>query len=338
MKVVRLDSTTFPVHELERKYLREMGFTEIVEIEGTTPDEIIEAGRDAEAIIVISNYLRANVIDELKNCKAIIRKGTGCDKIDLDRATEKGIIVTNLPDFANQDVADHAILLMLAVARKLPVMQKSMETRDWINVKIQNELTRIEGKTMGLVGFGNIGKKVAVRAKAFGMNVVDYHRNVNPEVEESYGVKPVSFETLLKISDFIVLTCPLTKETYEMIGEKEINMMKPTAILVNVARGAVCDEKALAEALRNKRIAGAGIDVYEHINVFAPADGQPQCLYDGLDNVILTPHCAADSKESKLESIEKSMEQLRMIVQGIFPTNCVNTDVYEKVKEKYRKI
>ena len=338
MKLLRLDSHTFPMSEIERQRLQEIGFSEVVEIEGYTPREIIDSGKDADVVVVTSNYLSAEVIKELKNCKAIMRRGTGCDKIDIGYATENGIIVANLPEFANTVVAEHAMMLVLAVARKLPVMQYAMQSSDWISVRKIHELTSLAGKTLGIVGFGNIGKAIAVRAKAFEMEIIDYHRHVVPEVENSYGVRPVSLPELLEQSDFVVLSCPLSPETKHMIGEAELKRMKPSAFLINIARGELCDEQALAKALREKTIAGAGIDVYEHLNLFAEAQGQPECLYEGLENVILTPHWAAGSRETTLESLDKTIEQLSMIAKGIFPTSCVNPQVYEKVKDRFGKV
>lgn len=335
MKVLRLDSLTFPVSAAERHRLHEIGFTEVVEIQGSTPQEIIENGIDAEVVMVISNYLGADVIEGLKKCRAIMRRGTGCDKIDVDYATEKGIIVANLPDFASSVVAEHALMLMLALARKLPVMQQAMESRDWIAIRQANQLTSLKGKTLGVVGFGSIGKAIATRAKAFQMDIVDYHRHVRPDEERSYGVTPVSLHELLERSDFVTLACPLTPETRHMFGASEFNLMKPSAYLVNIARGELCDEEALAQALRTKTIAGAGIDVYEHLDMFSEADGQPACLYEDLENVILTPHWAAGSKETTQESLDRTMEQVGMIAAGIFPTSCVNPEVYEKVKDSF---
>lgn len=338
MKLLRLDSHSFPVSDEERKRLKEIGFTDLVEIQGETDQEIAENGQDADVVVVISNYLRASVIDKFSNCKAIMRRGTGCDKIDIGCATKNGIIVANLPDFADTVVADHAMMLLLALARKLPVMQLAVQRRDWIRIRNTHELTSLGGKTLGIVGFGNIGKAIAVRAAAFDMAVIDYHRNVEPEIEKSYKVTPVSLSELLEEGDFVVLACPLTAETEHMIGEEELKRMKPSAFLINVARGELCDEAALARALRERTIAGAGIDVYEHLNMFAPADGQPECLYSGLENVIMTPHWAAGSKETSVESLTKTIEQLGMIVNGIFPSSCVNPEVFEQVKDKYKKV
>jgi len=338
MKILRLDAETFPPSQQERDVYHEMGFEDTVEMQGKTPEEIIAAGRDADFVVVVSNYLRANVIKEFQKCRAIMRRGTGCDKIDVDFATERGIIVSNLPVFAITDVADHAILLMLALARMLPQVSRAVETKTWLDSRINHQLVRILGKTLGLVGFGNIGKAVAVRAKSFGMDVLSYHRKVKPEEEASLGVTPTTLENLLTDSDFIAIVCPLTNETREMIGRKQIEMMKSTAFLINVGRGGVCDEPALAEALRERRIAGAGIDVFEHINMFSSPEGQDECLYQGLDNVILTPHCAANSMESATESLEKSAEQMRMILAGVFPSSCVNPQVYEKIKDRYTRL
>ena len=336
MKMLRLDSVVFPVPKEERDRLKALGFTEIDEINGDTPEEIIEHGRDADMVMVTSNYLPRKVIEKLDNCKAIIRRGTGCDKIDIGTATERGIMVANLPAFAFTDVADHAMLLMLALARHLPVIEKAIEQRDWSNIKKNVEHTRIYGKTLGVIGFGNIGKAVAKRALGFDMKVIDYHRHVHPEEEAAMGVVPVSLDTLIRESDFIVISCPQTSESKNMLGEKEFEKMKPTAYVINVGRGAVCDEKALAEAVKSGRIAGAGIDVFEHLNMFGSPEGQGPCYYDGIPGIITTPHCAANTIESSKESLDKSMEQIKLIIDGFFPTSCVNPEVFEKLKEKYK--
>lgn len=338
MKLLRLDNTVFPVGTYEMELYKKAGFDEVVEIQGESPDEIVRAGAHADVVVVVSNYLRADVIDKLEKCRLIVRRGTGYDKIDVDCATARGIIVTNLPDFACDIVADHAIMLMLALARSLPVMEHAMADRNWISVRNGNPLVKLGGKTLGIIGFGMIGREIARRAKAFDMEVVDYHRRVNPEIEAQYGVTPVPLEELLARSDFIVIACPLTPETEGMIGGGELVKMKSTAYLINIGRGGVTDELALAQALKNREIAGAGIDVYEHVNVFTPPESsQKDCYYVGLDNVILTPHVAANAAETGRQSIEAAMEQINMVLNGIFPANCVNPEVYEKVKTKYVK-
>lgn len=279
MKVLRLDTRIVSVSDAERKGLSEIGFTRIVELEGNSPEEIANTGWDADVIIVISSSLGADVIERLQSCRGILRRGTGCDKINIAAATRKGIVVANLQGFATADVAEHVMMLMLALARNLPAMQRGMALGTYIASRNSCRFVRLEGKTLGILGFGNIGKAVAVRAKAFGMNIIDHHPHVDPEIEAQYGAVPVPFEQLLAQSDFLVMTCPLNEQTRHLIGERELNLMKPSAYLINVARGAVCDERVLAAALRKGTIAGAGIDVYEHINVFEPAEGQSACLF-----------------------------------------------------------
>lgn len=337
MKMLRLDSRIFPVTNQEREKLKSLGFTEIDEINGDTPEEIIEHGKDADMVMVTSNYLPAKVINSFEKCIAIIRRGTGCDKISIPTATEKGIMVVNLPVFATEDVADHAMALMLALARNIPLSERAVPSRDWVNIKqTLFDLPRLTGKTVGIVGFGHIGKNIAQRCHGFDMRILDYHRHVNPEEEAKYFATPVDIDTLIRESDFIIICCPQTPETKGMFGEKAFREMKDTAYLINVGRGAVTDEQALADAVRNKVIAGAAVDVFEHLNMFAEADTQGPCLYDGIENFITTPHSAANTAESTQESIDKAMYQIGLILDGKFPTSCVNPEVFDKLRDLYK--
>jgi len=337
MKMLRLDSELLVVTQYERDRLHALGFDEIDEINGDTPEEIIEHGRDADMVMVMSNYLPERVIESFEKCIAIIRRGTGCDKISIPTATKKGILVANLPAFAIEDVADHAMMLLLALARKLPYQEKALASRDWVNMKkpIYN-FPRITGKTVGLVGFGHIGKCIARRCRGFDMRILDHHRHVDPEEEARYGATPVDLETLLRESDFVILCCPQTKETRGMLGKEQFAMMKKTAFLINVGRGAVTDEEALAEAVKNGVIAGAGIDVFEHLNLFASPEGQGPCYYDGIEGIITTPHSAANTAESTRESIDKAMEQIERIVTGHFPSSWVNPEVKDQLRDRYK--
>lgn len=338
MKMVRLDTTLFPMNEYEKRRAIELGFDEIVEIDGNTPEEIIAAAHDAEVVQVVSNYITAEVIDHLNKCKLIMRRGTGCDKIDIKRATEKGIMVANLPVFATEDVADHAMLLMLAAARGLKPLMDSMVKHDWMEEKVRNraQATRITGKTLGLLGFGNIGKKIAVRAKAFGMRVIDYHPHVRPEVEAQYGVEPVSLDVLIRESDFLIICCPKTPDTVNLIGKEEFRIMKPTAFVINVGRGDVTDEAAFADAVRNHIIAGGATDVFQHVNIFKPEDQSKDIYYADIENFICTPHVAADNRDTWIESVDKAMEQISLVVHGYFPTSWKNPELRERLSDRYQ--
>ena len=336
MKLLRLDSDVFPVSEYERRRVKELGISEMVEINGDTPEEIIQYGSDADIVMVVSNYLPTKVIDHLDKCRLIMRRGTGYDKIDVERATERGIMVANLPSFAVTDVADHAIMLMLAVSKNLNKLLTGVDGRDWVNLKKSLKGTRVSGKTLGIVGFGHIGREIAQRARGFGMRVVDYHRHVRPEEEAALGVEPVPLDALIRESDFIILACPKTPETVGLFGKAQFAAMKKSAFLINVSRGDVTDEKAFAEAVRTKEIAGGATDVFQHLNMFTPAQGQPECYYTGIDRLITTPHCAADTIEAATESVDKAFAQIRLVLDGYFPTSWVNPELKERLSGQYR--
>lgn len=326
-KAVRLNADSFPVDDNERNMLRDAGISELVEIEGSTPEEIMEAGRDADVVLIISAKVRRPVIERLERCKLLCRYGTGTDNIDIDAATERGIVVTNVPDFCLGEMADHTMALLLGVTRKLLVMHRRMLAGDWIAARKEEQLHRMQGKTLGLLGFGNIAREVAKRAQAFGLRVIDYHRHVNPEVEKQYGVEPVSFERLIRESDFLVLMCALTPETEGIIGEREIAMMKRDAVLINTSRGALVDETALALALKNGRIAGAGLDCFFHINVHKEAQDEVRSPFFELDNVILTPHIGGTSVEASEENHSKAIQEVKKVLRGEWPQNIVNPGV-----------
>jgi D-3-phosphoglycerate dehydrogenase len=329
VKAVRLNSKVFPINDKERKWIKAAGIEELVEIEGTSSKEIINVAEDADVLFITTAKVGRDVINNLKKCKVLCRYGIGTDKIDVETATERGIVVVNVPDFCLNEMAEHTMTLLLSLARKLSDMNKKMISGEWVNARISGteNIFRVAGKQLGLIGFGNIAQEVAKRAQAFKMKIVDYHRNVNPEIEKKYGVEPVSLERLLKESDYVVILIPLSPQTKNMIGEREIKMMKKSAVLINMARGHIVDELALAKALKENWIAGAGIDVYGHLDVFVEPQGIVQSLFFGLENVILTPHVGAVSCESYDESHEKGIAEVSRILQGFWPKNCVNPHV-----------
>jgi D-3-phosphoglycerate dehydrogenase len=327
MKVVRLNQNLLPVTDEERQSLREMGFTEIVEMNGDSPEEIIQVAKDADVIIIQAAKVGRQIIEKLERCKQLCRYGIGTDNIDVQSATERGIIVTNVPDFCLSEMADHTMALLLGVARNLVTMHHSVENGTWIQEKLHHQLLRIQGKTLGLIGFGGTAKEVALRAKPFGLRVIDYHRHVNPEEERQYGVEPVSWETLLSESDFLVVLCALTPETTKLIGEKELRMMKKNAILINTSRGAIVDEYALAKALREGWIGGAGMDCFYHLNMFKEPEVPLDSPYFGLKNMIMTPHIGGTSELTSEECITKGVAEIKRTINGKWPKNVVNRSV-----------
>jgi D-3-phosphoglycerate dehydrogenase len=329
VRAARLDCGLFPVSDRERELLKEAGVTELVEIEGYDTEEVVAA--DPQAILVISGYVPRKTIERLEHCQVIIRLGIGYDKIDLEAATEKGIIVCNTVGYCVNEVAEHAMALLLGCARRIPVASASMRDGSWPEV-IQNiRMRRVHGKTLGLVGFGAIGKCIAEEAKGFHMNIVTFDNYIPEEAVTERGAKKVTLDELLEVSDFICMTCPLNDETREMIGKEQFDKMKDTAVFINTARGGLVDEKALAQALKEKKIEYAGIDVYEHINIWGEVGNPPDGYYHDVDNILLTPHIAYISDEADKELYEIGLEQLKIVLSGGWSRMCVNPKVREKL-------
>lgn len=252
------------------------------------------------------------IIDAGKRLRLISNYGVGYNNIDTAYAREKGIAVTNTPRSVCNPTAELAMALMLALARRVAECDRRIRTEKeslWGTMK--NLGVSLENKTLGIVGMGNIGKNVARKAEAFGMRVIYYNRRT-----EVSGYRRVPLDTLLQEADFVSLHTPLTTETRHLIGARELSLMKPTAMLINTARGAVIDETALADALRQKRIAGAALDVFEnepHVT---------DVLYR-LDNVVLTPHVGTGTIDTRIAMAEEALANIRNFFQGT-PTNVVN--------------
>lgn len=252
------------------------------------------------------------ILDAGKKLKLISNYGVGYNNIDIKYAREKGITVTNTPKAVNNPTAELAMALMLSAARRVAECNLRIRTeREDMWGTMRNLGFGMENKTLGIIGMGNIGKNVAHKAEAFGMHVI-YH-NKRTEVP---GYRRVDLDTLLQESDFITLHTPLTSETHHLIGARELSLMKSTAILVNTARGAVIDEKALADVLVHRRIAGAALDVFEdepHIT---------ETLY-GLENVILTPHIGTGTIDARIAMGQEALDNIRNFMAGS-PSNVVN--------------
>lgn len=326
--VLRLNAATMPMSDEERGILAAVG-AEVVEIEGDKDDEIAAAAKNAEAVMIVSAYLRAPVVSQLSGCKIISRIGTGCDKIDIEEATRRGILVTNLPDFCTNEVADHTLALLLAAARQ--VKQFDSMIRQGRRAILPLSLRRLSAQTAGLVGFGRIGQAVARRCKAFGLKVLAFDPKMSEELAEREGVTASTLERLLEDSDYVCLLCPLLPSTRGMIGMARLRLMKKSAILVNTGRGELVVETDLATALREGVIRFAAIDVFAGINVFAP-DGFPTTHpFFGLENVLMTPHVAATSIESGDESRRRAAEAVADVLSGRWPRHPVNPEVKPRV-------
>ncbi|MBP1911428.1 D-2-hydroxyacid dehydrogenase [Thermococcus stetteri] len=296
-----------PIHEKAIEVLKNAGF-EVVYEEYPDKDRLVELVKDVDAIIVRSKpKITRKVIEAAPKLKVIGRAGVGLDNIDLKAAEERGIKVVNSPGASSRSVAELAIGLIFNVARKIAFADRKMREGIW--AKKQAMGVELEGKTIGVVGFGRIGYQVAKIANALGMKVLLYDPYPTEERAREVGGKFVDLETLLKESDVVTLHVPLVDATYHLINEERLRLMKPTAILINAARGAVVDTSALVKALQEGWIAGAGLDVYEEEPL--PKDHP----LTKLDNVVLTPHIGASTVEAQMragvEVAEKIVEALK---------------------------
>lgn len=331
MKVVRLNTTTYPMSDEERGELARVN-ADVVEIEGQQPEEIIAAAADCDALLVVSSRVPREVVQQLSRCQVIGRMGAGTDKVDVAEATLRGILVTNVPDFCLQEQAEHTLTLLLAFARRLPFMMQAMHSFDW-GARHHPGVHRVAGQTLGLVGLGASAQAVATRAAAFGLRLKAWVRNPSKyqELAQQLKVELASLDDLVSTSDFISIHLPLCDSTYHLLSAEMLARMKPTAVLVNTARGAIVDEAALVELLQQRKIAGAALDVFEGIDVFAlPGTPASHPLLQ-LDNVILTPHSAGSSVESSLDSKIRGARNAVDVLLGIRPRHVVNPDVVPRV-------
>ena len=326
-KAVRLNAITYPVDPAEQEDLDRCGAT-VTAIEGQQPDEILAAAADCDALLVVSSHVPGKVIEELKRCRVLARLGAGVDRVDIETATRCGIVVSNVPDFCLVEQAEHTLALLLAVGRRLPYMTDAMRRGEW-SARHHPGVHRIAGQTLGLVGFGASARAVATRARGLGLRLIAWARNPAKYQAEakSRDVELVELAPLLRESDFVSIHLPLTPDTRHLLDAGRIALMKPTAVLINTARGAIVDEAALVQALREKRIAGAGLDVFEGIDAFSLQHTPAKHGLLELDNVILTPHCAGSSVESTRESKARGVRNAADVLLGHWPRHVVNPEV-----------
>ena len=283
-------------------------------------EEVLAMIPDFEVLVPnFSFYTDQEIMERGSKLELISNWGVGFNNIDVDYATQKGIAVTNIPDSTREPTAEFAFGLLLAAGRRISYYDRKLRSPEGVSWGIYAEAgLSIYGKTLGIIGMGRIGQSLARRAVASGMNIIYHNRNrLSMEIEQVYNATYVSLDTLLSTADYISLNAPSTKETRRMIGERELDIMKPTAVFINTARGDMVDEHALADALRNNKIWAAALDVFEN---------EPHILPEllTLDNVILAPHAGTKTVEARLDM---SIEMARNIVgfyEGTFPISRVN--------------
>jgi D-3-phosphoglycerate dehydrogenase len=299
---------------------------ELVFAECETEDEIIEATRDADVVLTMFAPLTRRVMEASPKLQAIVRYGIGYDTVDVDAATDNGVLVVNFPDFCLQEVADQTLALLLACARRIAHYNNLTKEGKWPSYSdMAVAIAPIYGETLGLIGCGQIGRTVARKAKCFDLRVLGYDPFVDKPLAEEAGITLVDLPELLKESDYVSVHTFLNKSTWHLVGDKELRQMKPTAYFFNTSRGSVVDEPVLIKALQEKWIAGAGIDVFEQ----EPVDpGNPLLK---MDNVVVSPHAAGVSTAAVSRLRRRVGEETARVLSGHWPQNWVNKTVKPKV-------
>jgi glyoxylate reductase len=287
-------------------------------------DLLLKKVRKIDGLLpMLTDNINAELMDRAKNLKIISNYAVGYNNIDVDAATERGIMVTNTPDVLTDTTADTAFMLLMAISRRLVEVDKYVRDGRWVKawgpkMFIGSDVT---GKTLGIIGLGRIGSALVPRARGFKMNVLYNDMIRSPAKEKSLGIEYREFDELLREADYISVHVPLTAETQHLISERELSLMKPTAYLINTSRGSVVDEKALYKALKNRVIAGAALDVHEKEPV---ATDDPLL---GLDNIIMAPHIGSATIETRIAMAVRAANNVAAALRGERPRDLVNPQV-----------
>jgi D-3-phosphoglycerate dehydrogenase len=298
---------------------------EIVEVGAKSDEEFAAAARDADALYAKGRRITKRIIDGLERCKVIALGSVGVDSVDVAAATAKCIPVTNVPDTFIEEVADHAMMLMLASFRRLVVQDRIVREGRWPEGRpMLSQFPRLMGQTLGFVAFGHVARAVAVRARGFGVHMLAYDPYVEELIMSEYGVEPVGLTELLQRSDIVSMHAPSTPDAHHLLREEHFRLMKREALFINTGRGPTVDEAALTKALQEGWIAGAGLDVFEQEPI---APGNPLLR---MDNVILTAHVASAS--ARFDPVRKRRvgQEIALVLQGKWPRSCVNPAILDK--------
>jgi D-3-phosphoglycerate dehydrogenase len=287
-----------------------------------TDVEYLERCADADALLIQYGDLSRRVFEGLPRVRVVVRYGVGVDGIDLAAATDHGVPIVNVPDYGTDEVANHAVALLLALARKLARLDRQTRSGGWDVFRV-GPVARLGGQTVGILGCGRIGSAVARKLGGFDMRLL----GCDPYVDTfPPGVQPVAFERLLAESDYVTIHCPLTDETHHAFDAESLSWMRPTAALINTARGGIVDTAALVAALQEGLLAGAGLDVLEH----EPIDPASPLLR--MEQVIVTPHAAWYSEEGRSDLKRRAAEEAVRVLRGERPRNCVNAEVLGRMR------
>ncbi len=293
-----------------------------VTAEEVSPEELLKVVSGYEALIVRSRTkVTREVLERATKMKVVARAGVGVDNIDVEVATERGIMVVNAPAGSTQSVAELTLALMLCLARRIPEANASLKEGRWEKSRLKG--SELCGKVLGLVGSGRIGSQVAIFCQTLGMSVVAFDPYLPKEAASEKNIRLTTLEEVLRVSDFVSIHAALTEETRHMISYPQLQKMKRTAYLINCARGPIVDEEALARALTEGLLAGAGLDVYEK----EPPLGSPLL---GLDNVVLTPHLGASTREAQRRTGLMAVEQVVKALSSQVPESLINREVLDR--------
>ncbi|MBA30675.1 MAG: hydroxyacid dehydrogenase [Dehalococcoidia bacterium] len=321
MKILITDYV-WPNIDIEKKIIEDNGH-ELIVAPNSDQSTLINLIKDVDAILFCFADINEDVLEAAKKCKVACRYGIGVDNIDIQKATELGIIITNIPDYCLDEVSDHVLAMLLNLNRSIMPHDKKVKEGLWHEVNKVERIRRLNKSTLGIIGYGRIGKNVAKKANVFGIEVIAFDPLLKDDDQEN-NVKSVTLDYLFKNSDFITLHIPLIKETKHLISFDQIQIMKDDVIIINAARGGLIDEDALIKGLSSEKILGVGLDVMEDPNPKASNE-----LFK-FKNVIVTPHTAYFSQESNEELQERVVGEALTVLQGNFPENLINRDVIGK--------
>lgn len=309
----------YPSLEYETRALGEIG-AELLESSSISEEVLIKEVEAVDAVITCYAEITGRVITAMRNCKIIAKTGIGVNNIDLETATACGIRVTNVPDYCLDEVSDHALALLLSLARKIPFIDNTVKKGSW-SFEQYRPLFRLSNKTLGLIGYGKIAQSLAEKVKPLKIKVMAYDPFVASEVMQQAGIVKAELDELLQLADYISLHAPLTPLTAGIINDRALSLMKPTAFLINTARGQLIDEAALCRALKEKKLAGAGLDVivnekYDSANPLF-----------SMESVIITAHSAFYSVEATQELREKVIDEVVRALTGKAARYLVNKNL-----------
>jgi glycerate dehydrogenase len=319
MKIVILDAFTSNPGDLSWDSIKELGGLTVYD--RTTPEEVLERCTGSEVIFTNKVILNSEIIEQLPELKYIGVLATGTNVVDLNFAKERGICVTNIPGYSTDSVVQHILALMLHFNSRVSIHNDAVQEGDWVNSIdfsfTLGTLNELSGKSLGIIGLGTIGRKLARVADAIGMKIVAAHQSSMDRLELPYEVEWLPLDEVFALADFLSLNCPLTPETEKVVNAEHLKKMKSSAIVINTGRGPLVDEQALADALNNGTIAGAGLDV---LSTEPPAGDNPLL---SAKNCVITPHIAWASKEARARLIAIAADNLSSFLSGV-TQNVVN--------------